>query len=315
MLPEIKPRDPLRWRLIQIWEEVLRVSPVRLTNSLAELGGTLQQGERILSAITDVYGVSLPLSVSCMDLTVDRLAETVLAAWRCISPLREIQAGEKTRPPLFLLHGDIAGEGIYSVELSRKLRPDVPLYILPPHGLNGSEVLSSVEKMAAELLETLLKFRPHGVYCLAGFCSGGLIAFEIARLLKSLHRTVAALILIDAPLRSRLNRRKRDPWRSSFVPAGVMKSPRSRAAYIYSRFAIPVANYEPGIYHGKLLLFWSRDFIDSTESREAWSEVVTEVEFHSIPGNHFTSLSRYVGYLAEKMGPCLVTNGPQTTGS
>jgi len=51
--------------------------------------------------------------------------------------------------------------------------------------------------MAGELLHALRAEQPHGPYRLAGFCLGGLIAYEIACRLREEGEEVAFLGLLD----------------------------------------------------------------------------------------------------------------------
>jgi thioesterase domain-containing protein len=64
--------------------------------------------------------------------------------------------------------------------------------------------------MAAVYVEALLSFQPRGPYLVAGSSLGGLIAFEMARELRSRGREVALLALLDAPDPARFARRPED---------------------------------------------------------------------------------------------------------
>jgi thioesterase domain-containing protein len=51
--------------------------------------------------------------------------------------------------------------------------------------------------MAAYYIKTMRDVQPEGPYLLAGFCAGGLIAYEIAQQLRTQGQTVDLLVLID----------------------------------------------------------------------------------------------------------------------
>jgi thioesterase domain-containing protein len=53
--------------------------------------------------------------------------------------------------------------------------------------------------MAADRLPSILSAQPEGPYRLGGYCAGGLVAFEVARLLVASGRKVELVAMIDPP--------------------------------------------------------------------------------------------------------------------
>ena len=106
---------------------------------------------------------------------------------------------EGSRPPLVLIHG--AGGGLLwgYKNLAAQLGNDQPIYVIEPRSLPNWRNLQTVEDLAAAYVEELRQFQPSGPYYLGGYCFGGLIAYEMARLLWLRCERVGALILIDAP--------------------------------------------------------------------------------------------------------------------
>jgi len=75
---------------------------------------------------------------------------------------------------------------------------DQPLYgIQRPTFVEVDEKLSSLEKLASFYTEGMRKVQPHGPYCVAGWSSGGVVAFEIAHQLVKQGEEVAFLGVID----------------------------------------------------------------------------------------------------------------------
>ena len=117
------------------------------------------------------------------------------------------------RVPLFLVHPggiDIAGYGA----LAGHLPADQPLYVLQPNGLYGATadgtttVQTSIEHAAticAELIKILRKEVP---YQLAGWSLGALVAYEIARQLRSAGSSVPILICSTSPAARRATARR-----------------------------------------------------------------------------------------------------------
>lgn len=113
---------------------------------------------------------------------------------RC-STLEEIQ-GEGERPPLFCMP---AADGLTLVyhELADRLGCDQPVYGLNSPGAMGEDAPVNIEEMATRFIEDIQEIRPHGPYLLAGYCSGGTIAFEVAQQLVAAGEQVAFVCGIE----------------------------------------------------------------------------------------------------------------------
>lgn len=63
--------------------------------------------------------------------------------------------------------------------------------------MDGSAPFDSIEEQATYCLKEIRKIQPRGPYNLGGYCYGGLVAFEMARMLEQSGETVATLVLLD----------------------------------------------------------------------------------------------------------------------
>ena len=102
-----------------------------------------------------------------------------------------------SKRPIFYLHVHWIGGAFYSFTLAHHLGPDQPLYIIDPYRFDGLQVPPTIETMAASYIKTMRDVQPEGPYFLAGFCAGGLIAYEIAQQLRVQGQAVDLLVLID----------------------------------------------------------------------------------------------------------------------
>src|SRR5207249_1742200 len=76
-------------------------------------------------------------------------------------------------------------------DLARHLNPGVSVYGLQSVGLDGHKrPLGAVEEMAASYVEEITRQQPEGPYVLAGYCMGGKVALEMARLLEERGQSV-----------------------------------------------------------------------------------------------------------------------------
>ena len=79
------------------------------------------------------------------------------------------------------------------------LGADQPFYGLEHRGVDGlREPHASVEEMAVELVDHILRVQPVGPYFVGGFSGGGIVAFEIAQGLRARGHEVGALVLLEA---------------------------------------------------------------------------------------------------------------------
>ena len=192
------PRDMLELQLINLWEKVLRVHPVRLRDNFFDLGGHSLMAVRLFSELRRLTGRNLALSMLFQAPTVEKLAEILRkdgwsSNWSSLVP---IQPGG-SNPPFYCVHG-AGGNVLLFRDLAHHLGPDYPFYGLQAQGLDGSKnYLRSVEDMAAHYLKEIRELQPEGPYYLGGFCLGGQVAYEIAQRLRKDGQHVALLVMID----------------------------------------------------------------------------------------------------------------------
>lgn len=181
-----------------LWESVLGLQDIDDGDDFFALGGTSLQAVRVFTRIRDRLGVDLPLSVLMEAPTVAALAAVVDDPGKHFEPLVLMRAGSDG-PPLFLVHS-IWGDVLGMRQLAVAMRGDVPVYGLRARGLQGEEPQRSVEEMAAGYVEVIRSQQPRGPYRIAGHSFGGLLAFEVARLLADEGEEIEWLGLIDAEL-------------------------------------------------------------------------------------------------------------------
>lgn len=192
------PWLPMHFQLIQIWEAILGVKGITIDEDFFALGGHSLSAVRMMNAVQRDFGARLPMTTLFDAPTIERLAEVLMPhVGKETRPVICIQAGDGGYP-FFFLHGDLLSGGFYSLTLSRHLGSEVPFHVLPPTRVDGQAETPSIEEMATVHLRHLRAVAPHGPYLLAGFCIGGVVAFELARQLRAQGEEVAFLGLIDA---------------------------------------------------------------------------------------------------------------------
>src|SRR5207248_2884737 len=137
-----------------------------------------------------------------------KLDRRALPAPEATRDAREIvrlrDGGERT--PLFFFHGDLNGGGFYTLTLARRLAPDRTFWVVQPLGLHGRPAPMTIEAMARVHVEQVIAACPEGPLVLGGYCNGGLVAYETARLLTAAGRRVDRLVLIATDADTRFRR-------------------------------------------------------------------------------------------------------------
>ncbi|HEU5019207.1 MAG TPA: AMP-binding protein [Pseudolabrys sp.] len=186
--------------LLTLWRRLLQSEDIGPDDDFFERGGDSLLAVQALLEIERLIGHAAPKSLLFEAATVrqllPRLSEPVHDSTGSL--LRLNATG--TRRPLLFFHGDYERNSPYFlVRLARLLGPEQPIIGVPPHGVNGEPVPSTIEAMAAQRLLALREEQPEGPYRLGGFCNGAVVAFETARRLKSAGQKIETLILIDSP--------------------------------------------------------------------------------------------------------------------
>jgi amino acid adenylation domain-containing protein/FkbM family methyltransferase len=193
----VAPRDTLELRLVNIWEDLLGVHPVGIRDDFFKLGGHSLAAVRLTARIQRRLGRELTLAAIFQGATVERLAALLrrhdAPAAASLVPIRPTGS----RPPLYCVH-PAGGNVLGFLPLAEGLGDDQPFYAFQSRRLEGdAEPHTRVEAMAADYLAELREVQPAGPYLLAGWSFGGLVAFEMARRLRSDGEKVALLALLD----------------------------------------------------------------------------------------------------------------------
>ena len=203
----VPPRDAGEELLCKLWEKILDVERVGIRDDFVEIGGDSLSAAQLMTEIESHFGQHIPISALLEARTVEELAGIIRlhSGDKSISPLQVLQKGKDSKTPLFFLHGQFDGWGLYCKTLAPLLGEDQPFYVL--HALPPNDDLPlTVEAMAKRYLGFLREARPHGPYMLGGHCNGGLIAFEMAQRLCAEGEDVQLVVLIETATRPRLTR-------------------------------------------------------------------------------------------------------------
>ncbi len=191
--PRVSPRDAIEVQLTALWQQVLGVQEISIHDNFFDLGGHSLKAAQLFFHLELVYGRQLPLATLFQAPTIAGLAAILTQAnwtppWQSLVAIQP--AGSE--PPLFMVPG-VGGNVLVFAKLARLLGTTQPVYGLQARGLDGKEApFTSVTDMATHYVQQIKRVAPQGPYRIAGVCTGGLIAYEMA---QQLHAQGSSVVL------------------------------------------------------------------------------------------------------------------------
>ena len=192
------PRDDLERRLVQAWEQILRVRPIGVRDDFFHLGGDSLLAIQLFTRMEKLVRRKLPLRIIFETPTVEGIASWIRegALPRRHSPLVPLRT-HGDRPPIFWVHA-AGGLALSFARLAALLDPDQPSYALQAREIDDErEPARTIEEMAAAYVSEIQRLQPRGPYCLGGLSFGGLVAWEMGRQIVERGEEVAFLGLLD----------------------------------------------------------------------------------------------------------------------
>jgi thioesterase domain-containing protein len=198
---DAKPTLPIHFQLIDIWQRTLGCPIESISESFFDLGGHSLLVARLLDDIEAETDRFIPVATFLDNPTIAGCTTALLARSSTGGPITALQNGNGAIP-LFFFHGDILGGGFYVRRLMPEFGADQPLYVISPPRLDPGAPLPKIEQIASERITAMKSQVSHGPYALAGFCIGGVVAYEVARQLEAQGESVKTVVMIDPEIGS-----------------------------------------------------------------------------------------------------------------
>jgi amino acid adenylation domain-containing protein len=196
----VAPRNDTERQLVEIWAQVLKLAPEKIGvhDGFFELGGHSLLAVQLMAQISKGFKQLFPLAVVFTAPNIAALANLISSKEETsIDILVPIQSNG-IAPPIFGVPG-VGGNVLSLQPLSRTLGPKQPFYGLQAVGLDGRALpLTSVDETARANIAALKTVQPTGPYCLIGHSYGGVVAYEMARILLNQEDKISSLILLDS---------------------------------------------------------------------------------------------------------------------
>ncbi len=188
------PQGELEETLATVWAELLGVPRIGRHDHFLELGGHSLLTVALIERLRRL-GLGTEIRTLFESPILEELARRISSTHdpdthRAI-PVR--RTGSEL--PIFFVPTGL-GDHRYVPELARELEPAVPVYALPWE-IGHEEPAVTLEVMAARVVPFIQAVQPRGPYRLAGYSSGGLLAYAITQHLLAAGETVSFIGLID----------------------------------------------------------------------------------------------------------------------
>ncbi|MGK7926524.1 MAG: amino acid adenylation domain-containing protein [Spirulina sp.] len=203
----LAPETPIQKTLADIWQEILKIEPIGLGDNFFKLGGDSLLSIQLVAQASQA-GIAITAQQILQYQTLEELSHVAIAGVArsmLSSPSSPVHTGsppiaiqpQGDRCPLFFIH-PVGGTVSYYVPLAHQLGLNQPFYGLQSVGFNGEvSPPDSIPAMASLYIEHLQRIQPQGPYQLGGWSMGGLIAFEMARQLRSAGQEAIGLFIVD----------------------------------------------------------------------------------------------------------------------
>ena len=329
----IPPQGEAEERLAAIWRELLGVTAIGRHDSFFDLGGHSLLVAKLLRRVEQEYGRAMTMAGFFRAHQLDAMARALVDEAPADAGIAVPIQPNGWRPPLLWLEA-----GPTFRPLAEALGQDQP-FLGVPIDLVLEEMGDghSFAEIAREVVAMIRAIRPSGPYYIGGWCTAGILAYEVAAQLRAEGADVPLLLLIHsvnpaefdrigAPrlalskLRFHAGQLLRHGWagvrylrarlqgvledlrlsHERLAPGthGALRAGLDRAAYAY----------RPPAYDGDVLLFEPRERPVLPDARTSWAPVMRgQFAAALIAGGHSTMLQHpHVAELAETMRAALV---------
>jgi acyl-CoA synthetase (AMP-forming)/AMP-acid ligase II/thioesterase domain-containing protein len=195
------PETPEEALILDIIKQQLELRPededFGVNDSILSIGATSMDLVAIIHRANKRLQPFQPLRLT--DILKDPTAKGLALAASATAPLQETQTSTHvynpvvtlqphgTKTPLWLVHPGV-GEVLVFVNLAHHIK-DRPVYAFRAKGFNAAAGLpeppfTSLDELFTTYRDAIKQRQPHGPYAIAGYSFGGMVAFEVSKLLE-----------------------------------------------------------------------------------------------------------------------------------
>lgn len=191
----VAPTNPVEETLVNIWESLMPLERIGITDNFFEIGGHSLIGVRIIAKVNKAFSTQLQVSALLTTQTIEKLARLISSDVDDKSIVVTIY--DNGKPPLFMVH-PVGGDVLCYADLARTLSEKYAIYGIRSKGLDGTTPpYQSFDEMLKDYLDGIFQHQTHGPYRLLGQSIGGILCHALAGKLESMGHEVADVIMLD----------------------------------------------------------------------------------------------------------------------
>ncbi len=194
---QASPRDQIELTLYQLWKQLLLHQQISISDSFFDVGGTSIAAIKLAHAIGAEFGLTLPVRDIMLYPTIEAMGGRLRHGASGLPPtnLIEFRAGSG-QERVICVH-PAGGTAFCYLSLAKVLPESCGVYGIQSPGVNpGETFLPTVQAMAQAYLRQTEHVHD-GTVVLTGLSYGGLVAYEMGRLLAQAGHQRLAVVLLD----------------------------------------------------------------------------------------------------------------------
>lgn len=217
------PKTKTEKTIAEIWKAQLAIPNVYLEDNFFDIGGNSLAAAGVFHKMSIHFKCNLELALLFEFPNLTLLAKEIDAIQsgkkRNFSNIVTLKNNQSDKN-MFFFHA--IGGNTLNYRLFVDKADDFNCYGVQSDGVDGHNVrISSLEIMAENYVRQIIEIQPEGPYYLVGGSLGGLLAYEVARLLRNRRKEVKPIIMFDTavPQRKRskidqINRKEKKSFRT-----------------------------------------------------------------------------------------------------
>jgi amino acid adenylation domain-containing protein len=238
------PSSSLEVGLLDAWKRILGSHDLGIEDEFFAQGGDSLSALRLIADLRKRHKIEISYGTLARHSTVRSLAEWLSQkASDESAPLFEIRGGSSPKSTALVCYGHNLGNSVDSlVPMALRMHRSIAVWGLNGDGVRGEPIEpKSLEASLVEAASLVRAKLPTEQLTVIGFCTGGLVAFEMASKLLAAGARINKLILIDtfAPHARELvstaqelerKRVKRERWRKNLL-RGLIETAQTRIRF------------------------------------------------------------------------------------
>jgi thioesterase domain-containing protein len=203
----VPPETAAEHALASVWQQMLGRATIGRNDDFFALGGHSLLAIRLLAEVRHRTGVEMSLQDLFQAPTLSDMALRFPPDWTPL-PLPPQPAADNlalvvlqqgASRPLYVVH-PVGGSVACYAQLVQSMGARQTVYGLQALSSGDARAIGSVEQMAERYVREMIRAQPEPPYQIAGWSSGGVVAYEIARQLAAAGKAIGLLALLDAQL-------------------------------------------------------------------------------------------------------------------